>query len=82
MKIITAKSITEAEISCLRDEAVQAGDSVQVAMCDLAIDGGSLSVDDYTTIDIRDWKRHNLGSMTQAEAVQACVDAINDGVQS
>jgi hypothetical protein len=74
----TTKNLTDTQISKLRTAAGQAGDFVQVAICDLAIDGGSLSVDDYTTIDPSDWRKRDLSHMTQQEAYLACADAIAD----
>lgn len=69
----TARNVTEAQLSQLRSEAAEAGDFVQVAMCDLALDG-SIDGDDYTTLSREETRR--VTSMSQAEAVQACVEAI------
>ena len=76
-KMKTFKSITNSEISRLRAEAVVAGDYIQIAICDLALNGGEIDCDDYAAINPRDFRRR-LSGMTQDEAVAICVDVINE----
>ena len=72
---VTARSITHEQIRSLRNAASSAGDSLQAAICDLAIDG-TIDTDDWTVLEASEVRR--LRNMSQDDAVAACVEAIND----
>lgn len=69
----TIRNITETQMRALRNEAGEASDYVQVAICDLALDG-SFDRDDYTTLDRAESDR--VAGMTQDDAIAECVRVI------
>jgi hypothetical protein len=76
---LTAQTISFDQIRSLRTEAAEAGDFVQVAMCDLALNS-TIDTDDYTTLDRGEVDR--VRSMSREDAYTACASAINEAVQS
>lgn len=75
MPTTTVKSLTEAQISRLRDEARDAGDDAMVAICIVAQDGTFISHDWTLTLTRADERR--IGAMSQDDAYAAIVRAIN-----
>jgi len=71
----TAQTISNSQIRSLRSEAAQAGDEVQVIICDIALNG-RLDMDDYD-MSISPAKIAGLRAMTQEEALVECADAIS-----
>lgn len=69
----TTRNITDAQMRALRNEAAQAADFVQVAICDLALDG-TFNRDDYTTLDRAESDR--VAGMTQDDAIAECARVI------
>jgi hypothetical protein len=70
----TIKSLTDSQIRGLRTEAVEAGDFLMGAICDLALDG-EIDTDSYTTLSVEDARR--VRGMGRDEAYAAIVEAIN-----
>lgn len=75
---VTIKSLTETQIRKLRADADDAGDHDMAAVCTLALDGWT-NADDYTTLSRAMDRR--IRSMTQEQAYEIIVDAINDAVK-
>ena len=74
----TTENVTEKQIRALRRESAEAGDFLQVAICDVAIDG-PINLSDYTTLDdVPAAKLAWLRSMTRREAEAECVRVIAD----
>lgn len=81
----TAKNLTHAQIRALRSEAEQAGDAMQIAVCDLAMEDGAEALTqaqiyagerDYTGADVRGDDQRRLNGMTQDEAREECARVI------
>lgn len=72
----TEKSITENQIRALQNEASDAGDDVQVAICVVALDG-SIDLDDYAALSLSASDRKRVRAMSREEAIRACVEALN-----
>ena len=72
--MLTTKTITNEQISKLRAEAYEAGDHLQGAICDLALDG-EIDTDDYTTLEKDEARR--VRDMSRDEAIAVCVETIN-----
>lgn len=72
----TIKSLTESQIKTLRREAVEAGDHMMGAICDLVL-AGSVDADDYSVLSAKESRR--LGEMSQDQAYAVIVEAINNG---
>lgn len=73
----TIKSLTEAQIKTLRSEATKAGEYMLAVTCDLALEG-KIDLNDYTVLEHHE--ANKLRSMTQEQAYEAVVDAINNGM--
>ena len=80
----TAKNLTNDQIRALRSEAAQAGDSMQVAICDVALEWGAkaltqaqIDAGERDYCDLRGAARAKIHSMTHEEAVALVVEALN-----
>lgn len=75
-KTVTAKSITNSQISRLANEAVTGGDTAQLIICHVAL-GEEIDLDDYA---VDAWELdacRRAAGMTQHDAVAECVRVIN-----
>jgi hypothetical protein len=75
MMTMTAKSISFEMISILRRQASAMGDWVQVAICDLALNG-TFDRDDYTSLSTRE--ANHVASMTREEAYADVAATLDD----
>ena len=72
--IVTADTITTAQIRALRTEAESAGDAWQVDLCDIALASHDTCNSDGTPLI-----GPCGGQTTRTEAREACAEAINAG---
>lgn len=81
----TAKNLTDAQIRALRSEAVQAGDPMQIAICDVALEDGAEALTrvqigagerDYSGGGISASEQRRIYDMTQGEAREECARVI------
>jgi len=78
MSTITVETVTVAQLSDLRTAAGQAGDLMQVALCDRALGDydSATEIREAGLLDSGD--RVKLRGIDRARATEMCVDAIND----
>lgn len=69
-RIVTAKTLTNAQIRSLRTESLDAADYAMAAICDLALDG-TIDTDDYSALEAHEARL--VGSMTRDEAIEKVV---------
>lgn len=72
------RRVTDDQIRALRREAVHAGDTAQVIVCDIALDGSANLDDDSDEGSLSVSKRRELRCMTQDEAIAECASVIAD----
>ena len=70
----TIETLTDAQINALRTEAGEAGDFLQLEICNVAL-SGRVSEDSYETITYAE--RNRLCRMTESEAREICLEVIN-----
>lgn len=75
----TTKAVTVPQIEALRNEARQAGDALQVIVCDIALDEHDGSTADDYVLDRHEATRLAATlAMTQEQAWAECVRVIRD----
>jgi hypothetical protein len=75
--LLTADTITNAQIDQLEDEAACELDHVQVGICRIALDAASETTP-HGSLNLTDEERARLRRMTRIQARKLCADAINN----